>query len=589
MSQTKPVSYLISVVFYLFSGFYVAGQTGKNPYERLVETQKEYEAAMKKGDSLEVAEICYLMGKRYSSLKDYTKAQQWFLRSLRIREPLGPSEDIGKTYGQLAGLQFYLPKSDQSIRYNYLAYINFRVGTSPRSQMEANKLLGHLHVLTWKLGRPLPYSKAIGSLDSAVYYAERCLQAAKVLNNPIDVGSAYGFLGQIWRLKNNLYKSKEYRQKELEIFTKAKLVNNMMDVYIRTGEELLEQHKPMLAKQWLNKAGDLTLSISNNNLNENLKEVYAVYYEQTGQWEKAFQYHKESRKLKNQELETQLNQAIQNLILLDEHERQKAEVIAQQKEMALQKKFSIVIVVLFIGAVIAGVLFYLLFAKYKKISRQNALLVQEQSHRTKNNLQSVSSLLNLQIHQLSDPIAIETMEESLMRIEAMLMAHHRLYQGDTLVEITLLHYLPDLIQNVLRSYHLESVRPIYEIQDIRLHSDQSIPLGLIVNELTTNACKYAFKNNPSPLLIVRCSLNAGIVLFTFSDNGPGFVPGTEQDSFGLQLIGLMTDKLKANAAFSKEEGCRFELTFDSKVKTKLTKEDKMPKKLTETQKSWNPE
>lgn len=573
MCPTKSEIYFIAVMLCLFSGSNIVAQKAKSPYERLIETQKEYEAVMKKGDSLEVAEVCYIMGKRYIGLKNYTKAQQWFLRALRIREPLGLSEDIGKIYIQMTGFPIYPPLSAVAFHYQYIAYLNFRGSKSMRSQMEANKLLSHFHVETWKLGRPLPYSTSIGSLDSAVYYAERYLQVAKIINSSGDIGDAYAFLSGLWKLKNNPHKSSEYLQKALEVYTKAKLVNNVMGLYTGIGEDWLKQNKPSLAKPWLDKASALAGSVSDHTLDEMWTKVYGLYYEQTGQWEKAFRYQKKGQELKKQEFDTQLSQAIQNLTLLDEYEKKKAQFAAQQKEMALQKKLSIVIAVLFVGAVIAGVLFYLLFVKYQKISKENALLVREQSHRTKNNLQSVSSLLNLRIHQLSDPIAIETMEESLMRIEAMLMAHHRLYQGDNLVEINLMHYLPDLIQSVLRSYHFESICPVYEIQDIGLHTDKAIPLGLIVNELTTNACKYAFKNNPAPALFVHCSLKAGMVSFTFSDNGPGFEPNTGKNSFGMQLIHLMADTLKADSTFSKDRGCHFELSFDSTVKSKRMKEN----------------
>lgn len=557
--------FLFGVLSCCLLGFDLLAQNKKSPYERLLETQQEYEAAMKKGDSLEVAEICYLMGKRYSSLRNFTKAQEWFLRSLRIREPLGPSEDIGKTYFQMAGFQTYLPNAAQSLRYNYLAYINFRAGKSPRSQMQAYKLLSHLHVETWKLGQSLPYSKSIGALDSALYYAEQCLQMAKIVNTPVDIGTTYAYLSNIWKLKNNLHKSKEYRQKELEIFTEAKLVNNLMAVYMDTAEELLKQNNPTLAKPWLKKALDLTSSISDYNLNENLNEVYALYYEQTGQWEKAFRYQKKGLELKNREFESQINQAIQNLTLLDEHEKKKAEFIARQKEMALQNKLAIVVFILFLVAVIAGGLFYLLFAKYKKISRENAELVKEQSHRTKNNLQSVSDLLSLELHRLSDPVAVKAMEESLMRVEAMLLLHRGLYQGEKLIEVNLPKYLPDLVKSVLRSYHLEAVKVQYDIEPIWLHTDKAIPLGLIVNELTTNTCKYALKNNPDPQLTLHCFLQTDRLFLRFADNGPGFVSPADKNTFGLRLIGLLMNKLKAKGDFSTANGCCFELSFLTKA------------------------
>jgi two-component system, sensor histidine kinase PdtaS len=537
----------------------------KSPYGRLLETQKEYEAAMKKGDSLEVAEMCYIMGKRYIGLKDYTKAQQWFLRALRIREPLGLSEDIGKIYIQMTGFPVHSPLSATALHYQYVAYLNFRAGKSLRSQMEANKLLSHFHVDTWKLGRPLPYSTSIGSLDSAVYYAERYLKAAKMLNSPLDVGDAYGFLSGLWKLKNNPHKSSEYRQKALEVYTKAKLVNNIMGLYMGIGEDWLKQNKPSLAKPWLDKASALSGSVSDHTLDELLTKVYGLYYEQTGQWDKAFRYQKKNLEMKTREFDIQLSQVVQNLILLDEYEKKKVQFAAQQKEMALQKKLSIVIAFMFLGAALSGFLFYLLFAKYRKISQHNALLVREQSHRTKNNLQSVFDLLNLQLYQLTDPIAVKALEESLMRVEAMLLVHQRLYQGSKLMEVNLQKYLPDLIKSVLRSYHLEATDLVYKIDPIWLHTDKAIPLGLIVNELTTNACKYALTDNPRPVLKTSCFLKGGKVMLHFSDNGPGFVPHPLQDSFGLNLIGMLTDQLNADGKFSKNKGCCFALSFEHKI------------------------
>jgi two-component sensor histidine kinase len=233
--------------------------------------------------------------------------------------------------------------------------------------------------------------------------------------------------------------------------------------------------------------------------------------------------------------------------------------------MRLQNKLAIVVFILFLVAVIAGGLFYLLFAKYKKISRENAELVKEQSHRTKNNLQSVSDLLSLELHRLSDPVAVKAMEESLMRVEAMLLLHRGLYQGEKLIEVNLPKYLPDLVKSVLRSYHLEAVKVQYDIEPIWLHTDKAIPLGLIVNELTTNTCKYALKNNPDPQLMLHCFLQTDRLFLRFADNGPGFVSPADKNTFGLRLIGLLMNKLKAKGDFSTANGCCFELSFLTKA------------------------
>lgn len=537
----------------------------QSPYARLLETQKDYEAAMKKGDSLEVAEMCYRMGKRYVGFQNYTKAQQWFLRALRIKEPLGLSEDVGKIYSQLCGCIRSSQNSPVNLQYDYLAYINFKAANSLRSQIEAYRILGNLHLMTWRFNQPLPYSNARGSLDSAIYYTEKSLQVAKILNHPIDVGTAYEFLGNLWKFKNNEKKSKLYQKKALNIYLKEKLVNNVIKVFIDTGLDLLEQDRPGLAKKWLDRAYLLADSAKTILPDQWLAEPYMLYYEKIGHWKQAFLYQKKSRQMKDREFSIQNNDAVQSLNLLHEHEKKQADFRMQQKEMARQNKLTVVMAFLFLCAGTVGILFYRLFQKYKKISALNAELVKEQEHRTKNNLQSVSNLLSLQLNQLTDPIAVKAMEESVMRIDAMLLLHRELYRGDKLIEVNLKKYIPDLIKSVLRSYDLDKTKVVYELEEYWLHTDKAIPLGLIINELITNSCKYALQNNPNPKLIISCFYKADRIFLRVVDNGPGFVSSSDGNTFGLRLISILMRKLKAKGDYYNAEGCCFELVFDSKA------------------------
>ena len=137
---------------------------------------------------------------------------------------------------------------------------------------------------------------------------------------------------------------------------------------------------------------------------------------------------------------------------------------------------------------------------------------------------------------------------------------------DSLIEVNLQKYLPDLIAGVLQSYRLDSVNVVSNIDEIWIHSDKAITLGLITNELTTNACKYAFKNNTQPVLFIDCTYSSGQIAFSFRDNGPGFVPTSEKASFGLGLIEMLTDQLAGISKFSFRSGCAFDLTFSASIK-----------------------
>ena len=187
--------------------------------------------------------------------------------------------------------------------------------------------------------------------------------------------------------------------------------------------------------------------------------------------------------------------------------------------------------------------------------------MKEQNHRTKNNLQSVSDLLSLQLYNLSDPHAVIAMEESLLRVEAMTLVHRSLYMEDNLVEVNLQKYLPDLITGVLQSYRLNTINMVCNIDEIWIHSEKAITLGLIANELTTNACKYAFKNHVNPCLMIDCTYHSGKIVFCLQDNGPGFIMSRKKTSFGLGLIEMLTDQLGGISRFSSLSGCSFNLTF----------------------------
>jgi two-component sensor histidine kinase len=156
-------------------------------------------------------------------------------------------------------------------------------------------------------------------------------------------------------------------------------------------------------------------------------------------------------------------------------------------------------------------------------------------------------------------------EESLLRVEAMALVHQRLYDGDRLIEIDLMQFIPELVNGVLRSYSFGHIQPIYSLSPIWLNADVAINMGLLLNELATNSCKYALPLHPNPVLTVGCQEENGRILFWYEDNGPGFTPSTKGNSFGMKLIDMITQKLKGKGRFSTEKGCRFTLSFDAKA------------------------
>ncbi|WP_400192366.1 sensor histidine kinase [Hymenobacter sp. B81] len=179
-------------------------------------------------------------------------------------------------------------------------------------------------------------------------------------------------------------------------------------------------------------------------------------------------------------------------------------------------------------------------------------LLREMHHRVKNNLQVVSSLLSLQGRQLTDDGARAAITESRSRVDAMALLHQKLYQHEELRQIALADYVPLLVNSVLSTYGLPVTVATLAVDELAVDVEVALPLGLLLNELLTNACKYALADHPDPRLTVQLRRdNVHTLCLRVSDNGPGLLAdaGSAGTSFGRRLIGLLAQQLDGELAW----------------------------------------
>ena len=189
----------------------------------------------------------------------------------------------------------------------------------------------------------------------------------------------------------------------------------------------------------------------------------------------------------------------------------------------------------------------------KQITAQSDRLkwmMKELHHRVKNNLQIVSSLLNLQTYRLKDEESISAIKESQLRVQAMSLIHQRLYQVDDVSKVNFKLYLDDLVDTLMRSFGFNSTDfdLLIHVEKEFLDVDMVMPMGLLVNEILTNSFKYAYKETKHPLLhISLLSVNQQFQL-EIKDNGPGLNWDAGEPSkpgFGKKLIDALSKQLKA--------------------------------------------
>ncbi len=195
---------------------------------------------------------------------------------------------------------------------------------------------------------------------------------------------------------------------------------------------------------------------------------------------------------------------------------------------------------------------------------EKTVLLKEVHHRVKNNLQIISSLLNLQSNYIEDPIALNCFVESRNRVRSMALIHEKLYQSSDLARIDVADYLRTLTSGLQSSFLVSNVRMSVEVDEIMLGIDAAVPCGLIVNELVTNCFKYAFKDRPGE---IRISMNRGPdarFRLLVSDDGVGFPKGVDfrnTESLGLQLVTTLTDQLEGTIEMRNGVGTAFEISF----------------------------
>ena len=209
--------------------------------------------------------------------------------------------------------------------------------------------------------------------------------------------------------------------------------------------------------------------------------------------------------------------------------------------------------------------------KIKAALAEKEVLLKEIHHRVKNNLQIVSTLLDLQSENIGDERIISSFRESQHRIYAMALIHESLYKSTDIASVNFGRYVRDLSQNLVNSYLAEPGRIDLELQcgDIDIAIDQAIPCGLIVNELVSNALKHAFPNNrPGELTIEFHIGENGMINLKVADNGVGLPENldiTNTDTLGLQLVNTLARQLRGEVRIEGGQGgTAFVITFPSR-------------------------
>jgi PAS domain S-box-containing protein len=201
-----------------------------------------------------------------------------------------------------------------------------------------------------------------------------------------------------------------------------------------------------------------------------------------------------------------------------------------------------------------------------KSLKEKEVLLKEIHHRVKNNLQVISSILNLQTAYLKDKHTINILKECQNRIKTMAFIHESLYQNKDFSQINFSEYIVTLVKNLFYSFEAnqQKIRPNFDVEPILLNLDTSIPCGLIVNELVSNALKYAFKDSNEGAIFVELKKVGGKIKMVIGDNGRGMpdeINYKNTETLGLQLVNTLTEQINGTISMKQNKGTIFEIIF----------------------------
>jgi len=200
--------------------------------------------------------------------------------------------------------------------------------------------------------------------------------------------------------------------------------------------------------------------------------------------------------------------------------------------------------------------------------KEKEALIREIHHRVKNNLQVISSLIDMQARATEDKDVKDALSETRDRILTMSIIHSQLYEGSDLAEINMKEFV-DRLLGQLRSYHVEDtiITHVIRVDDCPFPISVAVPVGLIINELLSNALKHAFKGRGAGNIEVSITASGdGRANLTVSDDGVGLPPGFDIDeskTLGLRLVKILTEnQLQGNLEVIRDGGATFKMVFD---------------------------
>jgi two-component sensor histidine kinase/tetratricopeptide (TPR) repeat protein len=513
--------------------------------------------AEKINDSIILAS-CYLSsGMVHERKASYLLAKQLYLKAAGIYTDLGDWDGLSSSYNSVGNIQNKLGEFTSALYY-YQKSLDIWTELKDSFNHKAD-IAASLNNIGDLYKENKQYDKALTYLTKALFYKREIGNDRSTAHTLSALGEVYEFKGKSLLAMRYYKEAYKIREKVGDRVGIASSANLLASLYLASknyndAEHYLFQSRKIAEEDSIR--GEL---LKNYDLSRKL-------YKYTNQFQLALQYDELYIQLDHLLLDEATVRALKEIEVkyetaenLEKNKRL-AEELKKKEEISYLKTISIISLFLVIALI--------LLAYYQKIKgkRKVESLMRELNHRVKNNMQVLSSLLNLQYEQLEDKSARIAIKETGNRVKAMAVVHRKLYLGKELSLVSVHHFIKELTNELRMSYGFdkEKLKINFDLDDLEILADKAIPLGLIMNEILSNSFKYAFTDISHPQLDLSLKkVNKGVII-TIKDNGKG-ISADEQnkDSFGYKLIRMLCKQLHAKLEIKNVSGTRVIISIDN--------------------------
>ena len=515
-----------------------------------------------------------LKGTYYLQGNDYLKAIKYYIQALDIFEKIKENKGISSCLNNLGIVSYMSYDFDKAIYYFKRSLVMDSEAGDQNGMAGSYNNLGNIFIQKEKY-------------DSAVAYFFKSYQIHKKLKNISDEGLLLANIGETYAKTGRYGQALQYCLEALKIKEDthdnqgiAVIMNDLGEIYEKLGQlKKAEYYFIQSLKTGKEYKGDVMVIYFN----------LAGLYKKTGDFKNAFLYQSLYTGLRDSTYTAEKNKSILEIEEKYETDKKKQQILLLQKESDIkdlklfQNRIILICIILALLGVLALALFF--YNRYKikteankmlalanqKISRsieEKNILLQEIHHRVKNNLQLVSTLLSWQSEGVKSKKVLSIINEGQSRIQSMALIHECIYQSESLAYLDVKKYFEDLLNYLSASYgNSKNIVVEMHIDNVSLDIDKMVPLGLIVNELVSNAFKYAFLNKSQGSIKLLLEENNQMPTLTVSDDGvglPGSIHEIKSDSLGLELVSLLVKQLKGVMKVnSGQMGTSFEIIFSN--------------------------